>query len=199
MTMNNNIEIVDNFLDQEYFDSLVSFFTGGPQGGEGLQWHLQRNIEGNYKNPADSPKLSLMVHLFYTNFLVNSQAGKKIWGVGQPCSSHFETIIPILEKLNMKSMIRVKANLYPYSGETLYEHEMHTDYDFPHHAALLSLNTCDGYTKLKDGTKINNVANRIMFFDPGEEHCTTTTTNDFARFTLNINYIQEQVHEIRSD
>ena len=31
--------------------------------------------------------------------------------------------------------------------------------------AIFSLNTCDGYTKFKDGTKVESVANRIVIFD----------------------------------
>ena len=92
----------------------------------------------------------------------------------------------------MKCLIRIKANLYP-NTERLHEHPMHSDFPFPHSGALLSLNTCDGYTKLKDGTKIDSVANRILLFDPNEEHCSTTTTNVSARINININYIQEQL------
>ena len=114
---------------------------------------------------------------------------KKFGGIGKPCSPHFEMILPILEKLNIKSLIRVKANLYPYSGETLHEHGMHTDYEFPHYAALLSLNTCDGYTKLEDGSKIESIANRMVIFDASQKHCSTTTTSDFARINININYL----------
>ena len=127
----------------------------------------------------------VIVHMFYSNTIVN--AGKRIGRIGHPCSSHIDKIIPILEKLNIKSMIRAKANLYPYSGKTLYEHEMHMDYEFPHYAALLSLNTCDGYTKLEDGTKIESVANRMVIFDASQKHCSTTTTSDFARINININ------------
>ena len=70
---------------------------------------------------------------------------------------------------------------------------MHKDYSFSHSGAILSLNTCDGYTKLKDGTKIDSVANRVLLFDASEEHCSTTTTNVSARINININYIQEQL------
>ena len=69
---------------------------------------------------------------------------------------------------------------------------MHSDFEFSHSGAVLSLNTCDGYSKLKDDTKINSVANRMLLFDASEEHCSTTTTNVFARININMNYIQEQ-------
>ena len=92
----------------------------------------------------------------------------------------------------MKSLIRIKANFYP-NTERLQEHPMHVDMEFSHSGAILSLNTCDGYTKLKDGTKIDSVANRVLLFDASEEHCSTTTTNVSARINININYIQEQL------
>ena len=107
----------------------------------------------------------------------------------QTTSNHFDKLFPILEKLEVKCLLRIKANLYP-NTEILHEHSMHVDYVFSHSTALLSLNTCDGYTKLKDGTKINSVANRILLFDAREGHCSTTTTNVSARINININYIQ---------
>ena len=107
----------------------------------------------------------------------------------EPNSTHYKTIIPLLDKLDVQCLIRIKANLYP-NTEILHEHPMHVDRDFSHSGAILSLNTCDGYTKLKDGTKIDSVANRVLLFDSSEEHCSTTTTNVLARINININYIQ---------
>ena len=65
---------------------------------------------------------------------------------------------------------------------------MHNDMSYSQFGCILSLNTCDGYTKLKDGTKIDSVANRVLLFDPSEEHCSTTTTNVSARININLNY-----------
>ena len=69
---------------------------------------------------------------------------------------------------------------------------MHKDTNYSSLGAIFSLNTCDGYTKLKDGTKIDSIANRILLFNASEEHCSTTTTNVSARINININYMQEQ-------
>ena len=101
---------------------------------------------------------------------------------------HYEKLIPLLEKLEVKALIRMKANMFP-NTKILQEHVLHVDYHFPHSVALFSLNTCDGYTKLKDGTKIHSVANRILLFDGEVEHCSSTTTNDYARINININYM----------
>ena len=158
-------KVIDNFLEEDYFDSLVSLLGKIP-------WFFQREINPNHDVAEDN--LFYMIHMFYDGNV--------------PMSPFYDKLIPLLEKLEAKSLIRVKANLYP-NTEILHEHPMHSDYDFFHSGAILSLNTCDGYTKLKDGTKIDSVANQILLFDASEEHCSTTTTNISARINININYI----------
>ena len=162
-------EVIDNFLDKEYFDSLVTLFIG-----DKMSWFFQKMVT----NDLAEDNIFYMTHLIYKGNV--------------PISSLYEKLIPLLEKLDAKCLIRIKANLYP-NTEILHEHPMHTDYEFCHSTAILSLNTCDGYTKLKDGTKIDSVANRVLLFDASKEHCSTTTTNDFARFNININYIQVEI------
>ena len=55
--------------------------------------------------------------------------------------------------------------------------------------ALLMLNTCDGYTGFEDGTNIDTVENRMVFFDSTEKHHSTNCTNQQFRLTMNINYV----------
>ncbi len=71
----------------------------------------------------------------------------------------------------------------------MFEHGRHVDYEFENKAALLSLNTCDGFTRLEDGTKVESVENRMLFFDPGQKHNSSTTTNERGRFNINFNYL----------
>jgi len=176
-------KVIDNFLDEEYFNSLVTLFTDKDTTGFILPWYLCQNVtfsENSGKGDQPLSKLFYMIHLIYNE---NVQT-----------SNHYPQLVPLVEKLGIKCLLRIKANLYP-NTEILHEHQFHTDYDYLQSAAILSLNTCDGYTKFKDGTKINSVANRMLIFDGVEEHCSTTTTNVFARINININYIQEQSHE----
>ena len=161
-------KVIDNFLDEEYFDSLVTLFTDKEK--TMVPWFFGTNIA--YENVVED-NLFYMTHMFYDGNV--------------PMSPLYNKLIPLLDKLDTKCLIRVKGNLYP-NTEILHEHPMHTDYEFSHSGAILSLNTCDGYTKLKDGTKINSVANRILLFDAKEGHCSTTTTNVSARINININY-----------
>ena len=176
--MKDNYVVIDNFLDKEYFDSLVTIFTNAKETEHGfMPWFFQPNVAN--ENDEENK-------IFYMNYTLY---------VGNvPMSNFFNKLIPLLDKLEIKCLLRVKANLYPNTHK-LHEHPMHADYPFFHSAAILSLNTCDGYTKLKDGTKIDSVANRVLLFDASEEHCSTTTTNVSARINININYIQEQIKE----
>ena len=161
-------KVIDNFLDKEYFDSLVTLFTAD----DTMAWHLNRSL-GLFSEDGKT-NLFYMSHLLYKNNV--------------PLGPPFEKLGPLLEKLEIKALIRVKANLYP-NTHILYEHPMHVDTDFSHSAAIFSLNTCDGYTKLDDGTKIYSVANRILLFDASKTHCATTTTNVHARININMNYL----------
>ena len=163
-----NYKVIDNFLDEKYFDSLVSLL-------EEIPWFFQTDIA--YDNVGED-KIFLLYHMFYAQ--------------NTPTGALYEKLIPLLEKLGAEVLVRIKANLYP-NTEKLHEHPMHRDFEFSTTSALLSLNTCDGYTKLEDGTKIDSVANRMLLFDGGKNHCSTTTTNVAARINININYIQEQL------
>jgi len=102
-------------------------------------------------------------------------------------SPHYEVFEPILKLLEVKSLIRLKVNCYPWQ-ENLVEHTKHIDYDFDHKGAILSLNTCNGYTILNDGKRIDSIENRLLEFNPREMHASTNTSNAKARINININY-----------
>ena len=161
--------VIDNFLDEDIFDSLVNLITDKEKAGNDIMyWFFQAGFRGTVETNG------YFYHLFY-----NDQV---------PHTPLFNELLPLIQKLKLKSLIRVKANLYPHTDK-LYEHPMHKDYFFSNYSAILSLNTCDGYTKLEDGTKIDSVANRMLFFDGSTQHSGTTTTNEQARINININYI----------
>ena len=93
----------------------------------------------------------------------------------------------LLSKLDIKSLIRAKANLYP-SAIKLNNHDLHSDFEYSHKGAIYYLNTNNGYTNFEDGTKIESVANRIMFFDSSTLHNSTDCTDNKYRLNININY-----------
>ena len=172
------IEIIDDFLPSDVFDGLHEFLLRSTEDGkQTIGWGYSPNV--NYargyveKTPGkENWRLFYLTHTVYKHVAL---------------SPLYDKIISHLEPLDIKALIRIKLNMYP-NTEILREHGMHTDFDFSHKTALLSINTCNGYTKLKDGTKIDSVENRMLLFDASTEHCSTTTSDQTARFNINFNY-----------
>tara|TARA_R100001460_G_scaffold39403_1_gene74200 strand:- start:241 stop:726 length:486 start_codon:yes stop_codon:yes gene_type:complete len=107
----------------------------------------------------------------------------------QPCSDFFNIFNEkLIKKLNPFSLVRIKLNCYPRTS-VLTNHLPHVDFDRPHKNFILSFNTCDGFTRMEDGTKIESIENRAIFFDGGIKHNSTTCTDQKARFNININYL----------
>ena len=109
-----------------------------------------------------------------------------------PESSQFEKIGPIFyKKFNtldpVKALIRIKVNFYPWTDK-IYEHAQHTDSEFSHKAAVYSLNTCDGFTRMSNGDKVESIANRLVLFDGSQPHNSSTTSNKKGRFNINFNW-----------
>ena len=171
-------EVIDNFLDKKYFDSLVSLVINSTS----IPWFFQPSVTEGEKRiitDASEDRFFYMTHMFYNE------------NANPPNSILYDKIFPIIKKLKVENLLRVKANLYPCTA-ILHEHPLHVDYDYSTSGAILSLNTCDGYTKFEDGTKVKSVANRILLFDASNKHCASTVTNINARFNININYIQDK-------
>ena len=105
-------------------------------------------------------------------------------------SPTLNNLTPILKKMNITDLWRVKGNLFPNQNKFI-EHNSHIDYDEPHQAAIYYINTNDGYTKLEDGTKVDSVANRLLLFNGSKHHSSTNCTNDKIRVNINFNYISK--------
>jgi len=103
-------------------------------------------------------------------------------------SRFFNICNPILKKLGVKSLIRIKANLSSFSTK-LVEGGFHRDYDYDCKAALFYVNTNNGYTKFKKNNKrINSVENRMVMFKANELHTGTNTTDQKYRVAINFAY-----------
>jgi len=168
------IEIVDNFVQKEYFNQLFYYFcqTNFPWNYIPTVAYSDSDIRSSTEKDSN---LFYMIHTLYMD--------------DKPMSENFEMIEPLLksDKLKIKSVLRARVLLFPNTS-IVHEHPLHTDFDFSHNAILLYLNTCDGYTKFSDGTKVDSVANRLVKFDGSVLHSSSTTTNTKARFVLSVNY-----------
>ena len=167
--------VIDNFLPQEQFeevrDSIMYHFD--------FPWYIHKRVNTVGKNCTEEYWNWYATHTFYRNDYATSLQ----------CHRIYDIFIPRFVEMNIyHSLLRIKGNFYPHT-ETLKEHAGHRDYLYSNTGALYSLNTCDGYTKLCDGTKIPSVANRILIFDSSIIHNSTTTTNAAGRFNINFNFL----------
>jgi len=140
---------------------------------------MKETFPWSFKDTVASPFDKDKLHFYWTHIFFTQSSGIT--------SPFFNMLLPILNKLEVKALIRVKANLYSNQGKII-EHKKHFDFVFEHKGALFSLNTCNGFTTLNDGTKIKSVGNRILLFDPSIPHHSSTCTDENIRVNININY-----------
>jgi hypothetical protein len=165
-------KVINNFLPKEEFENLKNLIVYGSN------FPLYISDKVTFAEESEYDWRWYANHMIYTNNV--------------PYSDHFKSIYDIFipkfsQIVGVKSLLRIKVNLYPHTN-IVRENEKHADYEFPHHAALFSLNTCDGFTRMNDGTKIDSIENRIVFFDGSLLHNSTTTTNK-ARYNINFNWL----------
>ena len=171
-----DLKIIDNFLTDNDFNLLVSN-TVGRNDGQQVQFRVESNVE-NFGAIEENWSWYMINMLYSTDTPQNEICGKI-----------YEMFVPKFKKLaNFKTMIRIKINAYPYTN-VVKEHKEHIDFNYEHIGAVFSLNTCDGYTKFSDGTKVESVANRIVFFDASKYHQSTTTSNAKLRYNINFNFL----------
>ena len=169
-------KVIDNFFPKDVFNNFYEFLLPNPLeerwSKEEIHWCYNPSVVDSTKKGDEEWRLIYYTHLVYNHVII---------------SDFYNRLVPHISSLNIKSLIRIKLNMYP-NTEILKEHGMHIDYDFPHKAGILSMNTCNGYTKLKDGTKIDSVANRMLLFDASNPHTSSTCTNQPVRMNINFNY-----------
>lgn len=164
------VNVIDNFLPKDEFDKLKNIVMFE------IPWYFQQSINSAHNIKND-----------YTFYMTHSLWNFQFNGI---YSTYYKDFKIIIDKLMVKTLVRMKLNLYPKTDK-LQLHEPHTDYNYNHKGCLFSFNTCDGGTvfyKNKKQIKIDSVENRALLFDPSKLHSSTSCTNAKARFNLNINY-----------
>jgi hypothetical protein len=156
-------EIIDNFLDKENFIKIKNLMLG-PH----FPWFFNQYV--SEKNNNDG---FYFTHFFYKNY--NTTSEQAVF------------LEPLILKIKPKAIRRIKGNFYPQTHKII-EHNKHVDYTFEHKGFIFYINNNDGFTKLKDGTIIESIENRGLFFDPSIEHNSSTCTDQFGRVNINFNY-----------
>jgi hypothetical protein len=156
-------KIIDNFLNEESFLKIKNTITSN-------------SFPFYYSKVTD--KLNPNDGIYLTHLIFNNDFDKSVY---------FELIKPIIYKLKVKSLIRIKVNLYAQTTKII-EHSPHIDFKFKHNGFLYYLNTCDGFTRLGKNIKIKSVENRGLIFESNKLHNSSTSTNIDGRLNINFNY-----------
>jgi len=162
-------EVIDSFLPQPVFNSIKSIILG-----RDFPWFYNPSVTYTEYNDKTEEHLDnyYFTHIFYYD--------------NNP--SYFLKILnPLLEKIKIEKIIRVKGNLRTRTRDIIIN-QPHQDFSYSHKGAIYYLNTNNGFTVLNDGTKIESIENRILFFDPSISHSSTTCSNEKIRANININY-----------
>lgn len=160
-----NYKVIDTFLtDSEFTHIQQTIFAGT------FPWYTSTEGVG-YENDVSDKHFS---HLLYND--------------GAPNSDFYTLLTPILAKLKVKAMLRARANMFLKTPD-LIQHAKHVDFEFKHKGCIVYLNTNNGFTGLEDGTRIDSIANRALFFNPGALHSSTNCTDQLFRANIVINYL----------
>ena len=158
------MKIIDNVLPDNVFKDIQDVFLGNT-----FSWYYMSSVEDSIYNDGN---------YYFSSVIYNNCA---------PTTNLFQKLFPVLDVLQPKALVRIKANLYPNINKFV-THKPHKDYEYKHNGAIFYLNTNNGYTILEDGTKVESVANRLLMFDASENHSSTNCTDTQARVNINFNY-----------
>lgn len=161
------MKVIDNFLNNKDFeyirDQIISIK---------FPWYYNDN--SNYAHDG----IAQLTYSFY------------FWDDPTRVNGNIQLLKPILDKLNVKGLIRIKANLnFPSSDKkAIY----HTDSPFKKtKTAVYYLNSNNGGTKFKDKF-VESKENRMVIFNTQTKHAAIPHDNDRqARFVINFNYYEE--------
>jgi hypothetical protein len=166
------IEIFDDYLDEEEFNKIKNIFIDN----EKFPWHYTPGIA--YPNEVKQIDKFQFFNLMYRNDI-----GVK--------SDFYLSLYPLINKINPKEILRVKANLGTRTDSHI-EGGMHTDSKMKHTTAIFYLNTNNGFTMFESGERVDSVENRLVTFDSTIMHTGFSQTDTNTRIVLNLNYIENK-------
>jgi len=159
-------EIIDGFLEPNDLFTLNTTLILSSQ----TPLFLQRGV--SYSDTSDG---IYFTHTFFEEI---------------PRSEHCYLFDKILEKLEVTKLYRIKLNVYPQNLRRK-KHGWHVDSDFPHKGCVISLNSNNGGTIVRDkpfNKFVKSEAGRAVIFDAGKEHRSQCCSDKYYRANIIINY-----------
>jgi hypothetical protein len=167
--LENIVTVRDNFISKDFHKIIYENMCLESN----FPWFFNQTID----NDNDKREISKVqfTHHFYR------------FEIGWTDSAYNSILDPILEKLNAKTILRIKANLLPPT-QTIRENQLHLDVDEVCKTAIYYVNTNNGYTFFKNSTRVNSIENRLVLFDSQVYHGGTTCTDAKCRVVINFNF-----------
>ena len=185
------IKIIDNYLEKEVFKKLQDALLG-----DMFAWYYNSSILDydqihdrfyNQNLRKDGVDDVYEQHQFTHNFF-GSNATTNNW------STFTHHIQPLLNKINPRVWIRVKANMIiintkPTTGGWHYDMVTKDVAWSDTKSAIFYINTNNGYTKYEDGNKVASVENRLVIAPNNLMHTNVSQTDIKNRVVINLNYL----------
>lgn len=166
---------INNFLPEDLFQNLQSLLLNGNE-HQVMPWFYTFGLSG-YDDTEG--------FVFRNDIFLDGDI--------QDMNLFREIAIPIISRIPMQHLYRIKINCHP--RQTLRHSEnypcstFHTDRKIEHNVGILSINTCNGYTELEDGTKLESIENSLVIFNGNIKHRSVGQTDENIRVNINLNFI----------
>ena len=174
--------ICTNVITKEEFDRITEKMLS-----DHFPWYYSEHVVEDKQKMTEEKEQLQFQHNFH--------------GVSDVTTEHsnWELLYPIFNVLKANTFIRVKANNIPRTDKIV-KHGFHADTRVAlSYTAIYYVNTTDGYTEFKDGTKIPSVENSMVVFPSYMEHTGTTCTDKRSRININMNYLPNWHDELTKD
>lgn len=164
------MKIIDNFLNKDlYLQIKQTLFS------DHIAWFSKTGtVEGKTKD------INWFAHCLYNNF--------------KPDSDVFNFMPEFIEKLNVASIIEIRANLSLKTEKDL-KTTWHTDYNYKNSkTSIFYFNTDSTGTCFKINNKekiIKAKENRMVVFDSNTQHCALLNNKIDKRIVINFNYYEK--------
>ena len=164
------MQVIDNFLDEEYFQYLYDKITDQMNFG----WQFQTQVATHDQAEELSLHHYYFVHSLYYDYKIESE--------------HYEDFHHLFRELKVQFLHRARCLLFVNQG-VQHIHDRHIDTPCTSNTALIYMNTNDGFTEFEDGERVDSVKNRLLVFDGSVLHSSSTPTNTKDRMLLSVTYV----------
>ena len=171
-----DIKVIDNFLTKEEHQKIYKELNGDTGF---FPWYYT-----DWVNDEKDPKENFQFCHQFFHYLPKIQI-----------SQHYYLVEPIIHKLKMTAIMKIKANLLLKTKKQV-AFPYHTDFPWKHKwwTAIYYVNSNNGKTLFEKNKKnVTSKENRLMIFDGRLKHTGTTPTDSKKRVVINFNFFSENM------